>query len=243
MRPLSASQLIDVWERGSGLPPVRQALLLLHAACPDEPPEALAALHVGRRDARLLRLRTLTMGPRLDCEAACPACAERLEFSLQADDLGAAAAPPADTPLSLELQGYALLFRLPNSQDLMVAAGQNPHEAERQILRRCLVQAVHAGENVMLDDLPDKVLAAMSRRMAEADELADMRFDLTCPACDHAWQAPFDIVAYFWRELEEGVQRLLHEAHRLAAAYGWREADILAMSPWRRQQYLNFLST
>ena len=31
---------------------------------------------------------------------------------------------------------------------------------------------------------------------------------------------------------------LLHEVHRLASAYGWSEAQILALSPARRAQYL-----
>ena len=33
--------------------------------------------------------------------------------------------------------------------------------------------------------------------------------------------------------------RLLGHVHALARAYGWREADILAMSPARRQVYLD----
>jgi hypothetical protein len=31
---------------------------------------------------------------------------------------------------------------------------------------------------------------------------------------------------------------MLYDVHALASAYGWREADVLAMSPMRRQVYL-----
>ena len=35
--------------------------------------------------------------------------------------------------------------------------------------------------------------------------------------------------------------RTLAEVHRLASAYGWREQDILALSPARRQLYLGMV--
>jgi hypothetical protein len=33
----------------------------------------------------------------------------------------------------------------------------------------------------------------------------------------------------------------VREVHLLASAYGWRESDILAMTPWRRQLYLELV--
>jgi hypothetical protein len=64
---------------------------------------------------------------------------------------------------------------------------------------------------------------------------------LTCAACGHRWSALFDIVAFFWTELCVRAERLLVEVHTMARAYGWREADILAMSEARRHCYLEFL--
>jgi hypothetical protein len=87
MRPLTAQELLDVWERGLALPPVQRALALLAAACPETPPEALARESVGRRDGRLLWLREWTFGPRLVSLAACPACGERLETAFDVADI------------------------------------------------------------------------------------------------------------------------------------------------------------
>ena len=42
-------------------------------------------------------------------------------------------------------------------------------------------------------------------------------------------------------ELATQAKRLLREVHFLARAYGWREADILAMSARRRQAYLEMV--
>jgi hypothetical protein len=74
--------------------------------------------------------------------------------------------------------------------------------------------------------------------MAEADPQANVQLAITCPVCSKHWQAGFDIVSFFWNEIDAWAHRLLQEVHTLASAYGWREADILAMSPWRRQCYL-----
>ena len=35
---------------------------------------------------------------------------------------------------------------------------------------------------------------------------------------------------------------LVHAVHALASAYGWTEADVLAVGPWRRQVYLQAVS-
>jgi len=51
----------------------------------------------------------------------------------------------------------------------------------------------------------------------------------------------FDIASFFWAEICVQAKRLLREVHTLARAYGWREMDILSMSPARRQFYLEMV--
>ena len=84
-------------------------------------------------------------------------------------------------------------------------------------------------------------LAAHTRKASQADPQADLQLDLSCDACGHQWQAPFDIVAFLWTELNAWAQRRLSEIHVLAKAYGWTEPEVLALSPWRRQVYLNMV--
>jgi len=64
---------------------------------------------------------------------------------------------------------------------------------------------------------------------------------LTCPACGHAFRVSFDIVSYFWSEVEDWAHRVLVDIHTLAAAYGWSERQILALSPMRRQLYVDMV--
>jgi hypothetical protein len=48
----------------------------------------------------------------------------------------------------------------------------------------------------------------------------------------------FDIASFLWRETHGWAQGTLRDVHGLAAAYGWREEDVLRLSPTRRQIYL-----
>jgi hypothetical protein len=108
-----------------------------------------------------------------------------------------------------------------------------------RLLARCVLDARDAsGEKVSAELLPSHVAAAIAREMAVADPGADVELDLTCPACEHRWQAVFDIAGFLWKEIQAWAQRALRDVHCLARAYGWREADVLALTPTRRQIYM-----
>lgn len=238
MRPLTAHELLDAWEEGRGRPLAGRALLLLALACPGETRESLLALPVGRRDARLLRLREWTFGPRFASMARCPACGERLELGFSADDV-AAEVPDVDGEMEMEEDGWAVTFRLPSTEDLF-ALDAAPG-ARGRLLERCLLGARRNGRSQPVARVPARIRDAVVRRMGEADPQADVHTRLTCPACAHGWDATFDIVSFFWGEIEAWAHRTLRDVHVLASAYGWREADILALSPARRQLYLEMV--
>src|ERR1700722_16111266 len=79
VRRLSAYDVVRLCEWGRDKHALDRALVLLRAACPGADPEALCRLPIGRRDALLLRLRTMAFGPRLELSVRCPKCAEALE--------------------------------------------------------------------------------------------------------------------------------------------------------------------
>lgn len=242
MRTLSASELLDVWERGLEQGPVWRALTLLAVACPGTSPDDLARLSVGRRDADLLTLREMTFGSQIASLAACPQCGEQLEFSVRADDLRTGASSDPEPLATSIADGYELQFRLPNSFDL-AALGEQPDAtgARRLLLERCLLAAQRGDEPVNIDRLPEHVIDAIEESMERADPQADLHLALRCPACDHRWRSVFDIVAFFWSEIDAWAVRILSEVHILALAYGWRERDILALSHRRRQFYLEMV--
>jgi len=86
------------------------------------------------------------------------------------------------------------------------------------------------------------VLNAAQEMMTQADPQADVQIALCCPACEHKWQEAFDILSFLWEEIDAWVYRTLNDVHVLASAYGWSESEILAMSAWKRQAYLDLVS-
>ncbi|MFE4106949.1 T4 family baseplate hub assembly chaperone [Almyronema epifaneia] len=239
MRSLSAAELLTIWEQGSGQPNRHRALLLLAAACPQTSWQQLAQLSLGQRDAQLLSLREQIMGSEIVSVATCPHCGDRLELTLMTDDIRLSA---ADLPLAVAVAGYQVQFRLPNSEDLAAIADQPDLAiATQHLFQRCLLSVKQLSQPIEAAELPAAVITAILTQMEQADPQADIRLALDCPTCQHQWQVAFDVVTFFWAELNALAQRLLQEVHLLASAYGWHEADILALSPQRRQIYLEMI--
>jgi hypothetical protein len=86
------------------------------------------------------------------------------------------------------------------------------------------------------------VLARIPALLADGDPLAEVILDMRCAACGHSWSLLFDIASFFWAEIEALAARLMTEVDALARAYGWREADILAMDGARRAAYLDMVT-
>ena len=236
----SNSDLIALWERGTGEHPVDRALMLLSVCCPSEPHEELARLSIGARDARLLEIYERLFGPALAAFAHCPACNEPLEYTLSTCELTASVSYPIDpAPLTLDDGSLSLRLRLPNSLDLRaVSACTEPELAVKMLTECCIVEANLEGQPVPPADLPPHITETISSALAAADPGAEMLIDLRCAACSHAWQVTLDIERFLWSKISATVKRLLRDVHALASAYGWREPDILAMSAVRRQTYV-----
>lgn len=242
MHALSVGELLAAWEQGIGESPVQRALDLLTAAWPETPREEFARLSLGQRDDRLLALRELLFGPELVGLAACPACGERVECRVPTAELRAADQGGAPEAQRVCVDGYEVRFRLPNSEDLLaVGDGGDLDGWSRRLLARCVEEARGPGEGRPVPELPAAVVAAVAEQMARVDPLGDVELGLTCRVCGHRWSTSFDIVSFLWREIDTWAERLLREVHALAGAYGWREADILALSPQRRRVYLELV--
>jgi hypothetical protein len=245
MRPLSAAQLLDAWERGLSEPASTRVFPLLAASEMDCSFDALASLSIGERDSRLLMLRQSMFGSQLASVANCERCSERLEWTIETPDLITKQPVQSSHNLSVEVDGFHVDFRLPNTLDLAAIANRNwtdAASASQQLLQNCIVVAERDGKEISTSALPVSVTNEIVRRMADADPQADLQVDLSCPACGEQWRAQFDIESFFWSELCSWAQKILSEVHRLARAYGWSEKEILNLSPWRRQVYLSLAS-
>ena len=250
MRSLSASELLSIWERGAGGTPVDQALAILSIVFPRAQPDLLARLDIVQRDLCLLELRARTFGSQIEGIADCPACNQRLEFDFDARQLPApdsllpdpGTMQPSTPETYLVPNGYEVTCRLPNSADLArVVRSVDQASGRQQLLEACILAVQQDGEARTASDLPAEAVDLLVEQMSQNHPVSNLLLQVTCPDCATTWELIFDIVSYFWDEIHAWSRRLVHEVHTLAMAYGWREADILGMSAWRRQQYLEMI--
>ncbi len=254
MSTLPVRELLDAWERGQDCPPPMRALLLLGAAWPQASAEELTDLSIGQRDACLLSVREQGFGSRLVAVATCTNCGDELELSFDVVDVrtpqpagidGAAGRglPAPLGPAEVDSGGYHVRFRVPTSRDLLavhrLSGPSMTIAAIRQaLIELCVVEARRGDRTLAPSALPAAVVDAVEERMAEMDPQADVELAATCPACARTCEVLFDAAAFLWAEVNAWAVRTLHDVHRIASAYGWREPDILRLSPWRRSFYL-----
>jgi hypothetical protein len=238
----SAEQLVRAWEAGMALPHAARAIELLAAVDPETSRSDAAALSLGERDRRLLGLQRALFGPVLDATAGCPSCGDRVEFTVEVDSL-LVAPPEAPAQAAVDVACVSVEFRLPTSADLLALMHAPSGLTGPALMTRCVsrVAGDSAEEAGSFVAIPEAARDAVASRMAALDPQADVQLSMSCPSCQHQWSSDFDVVSYLWSELTSWVRRLLVEVHQLALAYGWREADILAMSSRRRAVYLELI--
>lgn len=228
---LNAKELLSLMERGQGQEPLTRGLLALECACPDLDGQARVDMPLGDRDRLLTTLRVATFGGQAPLLANCTQCGAMVETTLDLCSLLPGTADPIPPPTSFEHQGRRHQYRRPSSADLRVALAAGG-AAATVVAERCL------------DTAPDHdLVAAFGAALDANDPWAEVSLQLHCPDCSEPWSEVFDIVDYFWREIESRGRRLLREIHTLAIAYGWSEHEILELSPLRRQLYLGMVNS
>jgi hypothetical protein len=222
---MTPAELLGIWERSAGRGPLERAGALLG--------EQSGELPLGEENARLLELRQVLFGGELDAAADCERCGETVEFTISTERLLRERRADASEVLELQVNGSVLRFRVPTVRDLAAVSREaDLDDARAALLQRCLLSP---------SELPESVVAALAEGMADADPLADVRLDVTCPECGHAWAPALDIGEWLWNELDGWAHRMLRDVHTLASAYGWSEAEILALGH-RRELYLDLVA-
>lgn len=233
MAGLDQCEYLAVWESGSALDPVRRAVAVL-AAIQGESPEQCAEVDVGSRDVLLGRLLATLTGPTAFAVSDCAGCGALLDVPV---DVAAVCAFPVHEPgatLTTAVDDEPVSYRLPTSEDLLAVADEPPPAARRALLARCLDLDLTG----MADDDVAHIGEAVERAMDEAAPAGAIDLVVRCPACAHVAGLPLDVPTLLWAEIEMQAANVLEDVHVLATAYGWTEADVLALGPLRRAAYL-----
>jgi hypothetical protein len=233
-------RLLRAWEGTLDEQPLRRgASLLAGYRCDDV--EEVAEWSIPARDAALYDLRRDLFGHEALAIATCPRCGQQLELPLDLRGLR----PPGDG-IAVETVGsggYVVTLRLPTTADLANIADSADEElALAALVTRCVISVLDPdGKSCTLQETPAGLDAMLRLRLAELLDDVDVQLEVTCPGCELAFAAPFDIAPFLLRELDAWAGRLLRDIHQIACAYGWDEATILALSPRRRRAYLDLI--
>jgi len=242
MRTLTAADITRVVEWGADKHALDRAVTLLRIALPEARRDELEQLPIGVRDRLLLEIRRTLFGSRLDLTVRCRPCRQTLEFAISVEQLLELPAPAAFDH-SLHVEDYEVSFRLPNTRDLAAAVGaQSIEHARATLLRACTRSASRGGAPIDLERLPAEVIDAVAERIGELDPQADISFKLQCDRCHRELEASLDALHCLWTELRGYAERIQHEIHLLARAYGWSERTILEMTAARRHRYCQMVT-
>ena len=214
--------MLDWWEEARSLSPIDRALRLL-ALFVDSSAEAIADWPIGRRDRALLTARAILLGPEIRATAACTECGAEVEAVFEARAITVDDPPAPEAALA-----DGTRIRPATSRDLAIAAA-SPEP------RLALARACTLGSGIAWTDAR---VAEAGAALQALDPQADIRLELECGDCAARWTAPLFVEPFLWRELAAWARARFDEVDRLARAYGWRESEILALSPQRRRTYL-----
>jgi hypothetical protein len=257
VRPITgADQAILLDGRSLTLPAERTTILLAAATCAigeirPVSRDVVRSLTVGDRERIVLALYAVTFGPHLDVVTHCtdPSCGELFELPLKLDDMlqtpeQTAASPEHALVVATEAGSFHVKFRLPNGADQEIVAriGRTDlSNATDRLLTQCIISVIDPSECSVS---PQRVLHMLRGPLEDAirtlDRGADASTTVSCPSCGHNVPVLFDAFALLTTELARS-DALYLEVDRLARAYHWSEADILALPITRRRHYLTLL--
>jgi hypothetical protein len=252
LRPINGADEALVMEAAL---PVRRATALLAATTlaigdiAPVTPEIANGLTIGDRERLLLALHAISFGAKIDVVAHCadPACGERIELPVTLSDLFGVETdtpPPAEHALIAASGALHVRFRLPTGADHEAAArlANDLERAADRMLTRCILGVTDEhGRAVPADDVLDALRAPLADAFRTLDPAAETVAAFDCPACGRHARASLDALTLLGAELAR-TESIFADVNRLARAYHWSEADILALPVARRRRYLALLA-
>lgn len=241
MWTLDDRRLLTLWDCVADRHLIDRALGILAATADDDAAESPADLPIGRRDRRLLEIRAAWFGSRIETTAECDSCGALLEIGFDAEDVFGPGGEGAGA-IETSWEGRPLRLRPATSRDLAAVAHEPPSRAPRRLVERLLLPAGEPAGESAADALCDGAVAAAGEALREASPDSEILIEAACSECGAAASLSFDPASQVWSEIDAAARRLLWEIHVLAGAYGWTEAEILALPASRRWRYLEILS-
>ena len=243
MNHFSDKELLSIWEFGVNHSVLETNLFLLSHAYPEFNLNQIMSLPIGERDARLLQIREHQFGTLFHNTSNCSACGQKMEWETPIDQLKLQKIKNEFEVESIELEegNHLLSFRLPNSHDVMEVISLNAREEKVDLLlQKCILKSstLISDSASMNPELKLRMIAEMEAR----DPQANIVMNLKCAECENEWSITFDIMQYLWSEINEWAIQLMKDIYLLAKNFSWSESQILGMSRFRRNLFVNMLN-
>lgn len=209
------SAILRLFEQGVAAGPSERAALLCEASNDDV---TASVLPLGDVDRCIWALQRRLFGDPIEATSTCIECGAELEFELPAGfDL-----PPRRGSDSVEIDhgGVVYVVRMPRLGDM---------DTGRLDVRVLCTEAPW-------DDAT--FVTAVETKLEAADPGLRVSIALACHACASTQTQALDIAGFLWKSIEQAARRLVHDTARIAAVFGWSEAEILGMTARRRALYL-----
>ncbi|RYD45555.1 MAG: hypothetical protein EOP63_00910 [Sphingomonadales bacterium] len=230
MANVSLSVLFDHWPITPGAAAHGRLAALLRAAGAEADP--LAADTLGARNRRLIALHDDLVGGAIEAQVACAGCATANSFVVPKDVMRALPPAAPDALVGLSFREHELTYRVSTMAD--IAAVGEEADLRLAMLDRCAM----GSDRVPAAELDRAALEAIEARFDEIDPLANIVVGSACSGCGMAIAASVDLAAFVATDLDRLHAILLRDVDFLASAYGWSEADILALPAERRARYV-----
>jgi hypothetical protein len=249
LRPLTGADEIQLAE-AAPLPALQVTVLLVatvQAIGPIAPVDNdhIRQLTIGDRERLLQALYTRSFDPHPDAVLCCPACAETIELPLDLDALlEESAGSPCPPEHSLRAGAATLRFRVPNGADHERAARiatTDPDAGAAALRAACVITLTNDdGQQVAADRMPEEAQAALEEALRRLDPGAETTIAADCPECGTRVSGTLDALTLLTGQLGPPGS-ILGDVDRIARAYHWSEAAILALPTARRRRYLALL--
>ena len=227
---LTSRQIVYLAQVCSGLHILDAELTILRTAFPELSPERMLEWTIGEKTRALLITRANTFGHEIDGQFSCTQCHEQLSVSMNISAL-LSVAQPKEQRFDLLIEDESIPCRLPTVKHLIHSIKSDDM---MEIAKLCVAQSDSA-------QLDKSILPALIHEFETRDPLIKTSIKSDCLGCQHTDRYQFSIGHYFLQEMMIFSQRITMDVHTLARFYGWSESEILNMSQYRRNTYIEMI--
>jgi hypothetical protein len=197
---------------------------------------------LARRLQGLINIVIATQGDELTLDVHCQHkdCREDIELQVQLSNFYQSG---FDDVVQHQVDASTLLtLRLPSGYDQLHWLQQDDVDNWDVYMATSLIETVN---NKKPDDdfmIEPQWLNEIENVLEQHDSLMTLELETTCPQCNRTLSIPLDLEPQLLSVLHFEQKKLFNNIHVLAETYHWNEKDIMALSPRRRQYYIDLLN-